>query len=230
MTSRLKHQSPVRISVGSESAGGPASQLLDNLPMLHVILESIVEDWHRAVSPYESRMAEGGESSDYVAMTAFLQLQPAFLKSLFSYVFFFVAADRAYGELYAGLNRVNILPRVDHGKPPVRSGLIERAQRIRDWSIAHFPSEKASSIDAEAAMSWTPMTISKPIDGTWNIRELTFGGFRISITDQAGNVTQSGDLEMQGLDSLHRECLAYLEAYDVMCADYLAALHRKAGA
>jgi hypothetical protein len=149
------------------------------------------------------------------------------LKCLFSYVFFFVAADRAYGVLYASLNRANkaAVVKAKHAKPPQRSALVEKAQSVRDWSIAHFPSEKASNIDAHAAMSWTPITLSKPSDGAWDLRALTFGGFRLSYTDDTGATAQSRDLELQGLDALHWECLGYLEAYDRMCCEYLANLH-----
>ena len=229
MASQLKGQSPVRISVGADLATGPHPQLLENIPILHQILESIVDDWHRAVAPYESRIRDGDESPEYVAVAAMIELQPALLKCLFSYVLFFVATDRAYGSLYSSLNRVNKLARVNHGKPPARSSSVEKGQAIRDWSIAHFPSHKASPLDAHAAMSWSPLTLGKPMHGSWKLRELTFAGFRLSHTDQAGQTVQSRDLEVQGLESLHRECLVYLEAYDQMCADYLAELHKVAG-
>ena len=202
---------------------------MSNVAIVHEILAMIVEDWHRAVAPYETRIIDGRENPNFVMGHAFLELQPAFLKSLFSYVFFFVAADQAYQAVWKSLKRLNKIARVDHGKSPRVSAVIEKARTIRDWSIAHFPSDRASPLDREAAMSWTPMTLSGPTNGDWNLKELTFGGFRLTYTDASGNVVQSRDLEVQGLDALHHSCITYLEAYDSACADFLEALHRKAG-
>ena len=74
------------------------------------------------------------------------------------------------------------------------------------------------------------MTLSKPSGGDWNLKNLTFGGFRLSQTDVQGRVVQSRDLEVEGVDDLHKACTSYLEAYDSVCFDFLEALHTKAGA
>lgn len=206
----------------------PPPQLLENLPTLHLILEEVARDWLRAVEPYAARLAAKTESADYVVSTAFIDLQPSLLKCLFSYVFFFVAADRAYGALYASLHLANRTLRVAHGKPPKTTPLVEKAHSIRNWSIAHFPSNEASDIDAHAAMSWSPMTLSKPNEGEWNLQNLTFGGFRLSYTDNDGNIVQSRDFEVQGLHDLHQECRDYLEAFDAMCVAYMNALRAAA--
>ena len=219
----------MRITVGADSAAGPPPQMLENLPVLHRILAEIVGDWHRAVEPFERRIAEGRESPDYVALQAMTELQAPLLKALFSYVLFFVAADHAYAALYAHLNRVNRIAKVKHDKPPTSSPTVEKARAIRNSSIAHFPSDEGPPIDAEAAMSWTPMTLGKATDAPWNLRELTFGGFTLSYTDSNGQVVKSRDLEVQGMDTLHRECIAYLESFDRLCADYLHDLHKFAG-
>jgi hypothetical protein len=226
MASNLKEQSPITIATGGVTRRLPAAQLFENIPTLHQVLQEVVKDWHRAVQPYGARIAEGRESTEYVVRLAFLELQPTLLKCLFSYVFFFVATDHAYAVCYAGLNRANTLAslNIKHARPPRRTPLVEKAQLIRDWSIAHFPSEKASMINAEAAMMWTPMTLSRPSDGTWDLKALTFGGFRLTYTDESGSTVQSRDIQVQGLDGLHQECLAYLETYDKICVDYLTAL------
>jgi hypothetical protein len=192
--------------------------------MLHRILEEVLRDWHRAVEPYEARVVAKTESADYVAAAAFFELEPAFLKCLFSYVLFFVAADLAYRALYTSLNNANRKFRVTHGKPPKATPLVEKAYSIRDWSIAHFPSSKASHLDSDAAMSWSPMTLSKPNEGEWNLRRLTFGGFRLTCTDKDGITAQSSDFEVQGLDDLHQECRVYLESFDAICVAYMNGL------
>jgi hypothetical protein len=225
MASNLKGQSPVTVATGGVTSL-PAVQLFENIPTLHQVLQEIVNDWHRGVQPYNARIAAGQESAEYVIGLACLELQPTLLKCLFSYVFFFVAADHAYAGFYAGLNRANELAslHVKHAKPPHHTPLVEKARLIRNWSIAHFSSAKANRIDAYAAMSWTPLTLSRPHEGPWDLKTLTFGGFRLRYTDESGRTVQSRDLQVQGLDELHQECLAYLEAYDKMCIDYLAAL------
>jgi hypothetical protein len=212
MASNLKGQSPVTIATGDVTECLPAVQLFENIPTLHQVLQEVVNDWHRGVQPYNARIAAGEESAEYVVGLALLELQPTLLKCLFSYAFFFVATERAYAGFYAGLNRANKLAslNVKHAKPLRRTPLVEKAQLIRDWSIAHFPSEKANRIDAYGAMLWAPMTLSQPNDGTWDLKTLTFGGFRLRYTDESGRTVQSRDLQVQGLDELHQECLAYL--------------------
>ncbi|HLZ30148.1 MAG TPA: hypothetical protein VKV73_22730 [Chloroflexota bacterium] len=224
MTSKLSGIGTVTITSGGSTVTAPVPQLLSNLPLLHRILEDVILDWHRAVAPYEAKMTESPHT-DSVMAVAFLELQPALLKCLFSYVMFFVAADRAYNALYASLNQANKTARVRHGKPPIATPLVEKARLIRDVSIAHFPSEKASHIDAWAGMSWQPISLSGGTGGVWNLRNLTFGSSRHRHTDSSGNVlAESQDFEVSGLDSLHHECIRYLELYDMVFLDYLTQL------
>jgi hypothetical protein len=70
---------------------------------------------------------------------------------------------------------------------------------------------------------WQPMTWGKKMDESWDVCKLTFGGGRLEVRDAAGNMTdQSVDLEVGGIPELHKECTAYLDEYDRVCADYLA--------
>jgi len=226
----LKDLRPIQLIDGDQLISGPPMQVMMNLPILHRILAMTLDDWHRAVAPYEARINGGRENPELVAGQACLELHPAFLKSLFSYVLFFIAADQAYETVWESLRRLNKVARVDSGKKPRRTPLIQKAQTIRNWSIAHFPSKWASEVDRVAAMLWIPMALSKPSGGEWDLKELTFGGFRLTHTDAEGNVTQSRDLEVQGLDALHQTCMTYLDEFDSVCANFLAALHRKEGA
>jgi hypothetical protein len=228
MASDLGSQSVILLPSNKGIRSVPSPQLLENLPMLHRILEEVLEDWHRAIEPYEVRLARSVESPDFVVVTAFAELQPVLLKCLFSYVFFFVAADSAYHTLYTSLNKANTIFRVVHGKPPKSTSLVEKARSIRNWSIAHFPSSEPSHVDSDAAMSWSPLTLSKPNDGKWDLRRLTFGGFRVSCTDKNGTRLQSQDFEVEGLDDLHRECRQYMENFDRTCVSYMNALRSAA--
>jgi hypothetical protein len=224
MASKLSGIGTVTISSGGSTVTEPAPQLLSNLPLLHSILDDVNQDWHRAVAPYEARMA-ASTNPEMVMAEAFLALQPALLKCLFSYAFFFVAADQAYAALYASLNRANMTAMVPHGRPPSPTPLVKKAHLIRDVSIAHFPSRKATPIDAWAGMSWQPMSLSSGTGGAWNLRNLTFGPGRLRVTDASGNVlAEAKDFEVSGLDTLHQECLAYLELFDTVCVDYLIQL------
>lgn len=228
MASNLGGQTLIALPMGTGTRTVPPSQLLENLPTLHRILEEVLRDWHRAVQPYEARLAAKTEPEDYVVGAAFLELQPALLKCLFSYVFFFVAADLGYRALYTSLNKANRTFKITHGKPPKATPLVEKAHSIRNSSIAHFPSSEASHIDSYAAMSWSPMTLSKPNEGEWNLRRLTFGSSRHSCTDEDGTTVQSSDFEVQGLDDLHQECRDYLESFDAMCVAYMNGLRSAA--
>ena len=200
--------------------------------MLHRILAEVVGDWLRSVKPYQEQIdsAEGGLAK-YAELTAFKELQPALLKCLFSYAFFFVATDQAYKVVYKMLDRANNLAgfKVKHGKRPKATPVVKKTRSIRNWSIGHFPSNRADPIDAYAAMSWTPMTLSTSVGGRWDLEKLTFGGFRLHGTDASGRSRQSRDFAVQGLTNLHAHCLPYLAQYDKVCAEYLCNLHDAIG-
>ena len=85
----------------------PTPQLFQNIPILHRILEEVLEDWLRAVEPYQRQIdsAEGDLAKLSAVSSGFVELQPSLLKSLFSYTFFFVAADNAYAYFYRELNQ-----------------------------------------------------------------------------------------------------------------------------
>ena len=211
----------------------PTPQLLENIPILHRILEEVVEDWMRAVEPYQRRVDEADDVSAMIwaGASGFMELQPLLLKCLFSYAFFFVSADNAYGRLYENLNQANRVSglKVKHGKPPKDTPFIEKIRLIRDISIAHFPgrpTKKVSALDAYAAMSWQPMALSWSKGGRPDLEKLAFGSGHFGVTDDSGQRIKSQDLEVPGLTIAHSQhCLPYLNQYDEMCCDYLQALH-----
>ena len=228
MASGLKDLSPV--TVGNSRL--PTPQLLSNIPMLHLILEEVVEDWLRAVKPYQKKVDDAdSESAMILAMgSGFMELQPQLLKCLFSYAFFFVATDEAYKRLYEELNQANKDPglRLQHGKPPQETPFVKKIRTIRNIAIAHFsakPSKKVSAIDAFAAMSWQPMSLGWSEGSRPDLEKLTFGSGGFSGTDDSGQSVESKDLEVPGVRAAHKHCLPYLNQYDKMCCDYLEALH-----
>lgn len=229
MTSGLTDLEPITVGDGVL----PRPLLRTNISMLHRILEEVFKDWLRAVEPYQRKVdeAENDSAMHFAAATGFIELQPLLLKCLFSYAFFFVAADNAYGHLYADLNRANkdLGLNVQHDKPPKDTPFIKKIRLIRNNAIAHFPgrpSEKWSSIDSFAAMSWQPMGLSGRTGERPKLENLTFGLGHFSGKDDSGQKIKSQDLEVTGLRIAHSQhCLPYLNQYDKMCCDYLKALH-----
>ncbi len=225
MASNLETLSP--ITVHSQTL--PSPQLFHNIPMLHWMLGEVLEDWLRAVDPYQMSVdsAKTEPAKLFAVGTGFMELQPALLKCLFAYAFFFVSADNAYGNFYRDLNRANRLSglNLQHPKPPKITPFVTKIATIRDISIAHIPSDKAAPIDAFAAMSWQPMALSHSSEGQPDLERLTFLPGRFRGTDATGQVNQSTDLEVSGIRSPHSEhCLPYLERYDKVCCEYLGAL------
>lgn len=226
MASGLTNLSP--ITVGGEDL--PTPQLFHNIPMLHRILEEVVEDWLRVVEPYQRQVDDADDDSAriFAAGTGFMELRPHFLKCLFSYIFFFVAADNAYAYFYKELNQANNASgrRLKRRDPPNKSPFVEKIRMVRNIAIAHFPSDRARPIDAFAAMDW--QTMSMP---TGHLEELTFVPGRFRGTEASGQRVESQDLEVSGLKTPHNDhCLPYLNQYDEVCCEYLqalqAALHR----
>lgn len=225
MTSKLSDLSP--LSVGGETL--PPPQLFTNIPTLHRILEEVLDDWLRVVEPYQRQLddSDGDVTQEYAVLSAFLDLQPLLLKCLFSYAFFFVSADDAYAYFYSQLNRVNGPPgpKLRHRNPPKQSAFINKIRLIRNIAIAHFPSKKVAPIDAYAAMSWEPMSLSWDRGGHPDLEKLTFGSGTLRGTDVTGKKVQSQDMEIPGIRTAHYEhCLPYLEEYDEVCCEYLGAL------
>ena len=81
MTSGLMKLSP--ITVAGKSL--PPAHLFQNIPTLHRILEEVLQDWLRAVEPYQREIdgADGEMSMRAATSTGFVELQPLLLKCLF---------------------------------------------------------------------------------------------------------------------------------------------------
>ncbi|MYD36270.1 MAG: hypothetical protein F4X20_04495 [Dehalococcoidia bacterium] len=225
MASRLTNLSHITVS----GKVFPPPQLFQNIPMLHRILEQVLEDWLRAVEPYQRQIENA--SSDSARLSAvtsgFAELQPSLLKSLFSYAFFFVAADNAYTSFYSELNRANNFSglRLKHCKPPRETSFVRKVRMIRNIAIAHFPSKEADAIDAFAAMSWQPMALSWSNESHPDLEQLTFAPGRFRGTDAFGKSIQSQDFEVPGVKTMHYgHCLPYLDHYDEVCSSYLETL------
>lgn len=208
----------------------PLPELFSKFDLLHYFLDETLEDWKRASLPYQSKIDSSSENSDFPALAAyaFLELQPIFLKCVFSYAMFFVAADSAYNLFYSQLNRANNISglHVKHKKPPKKNATIKKLKMVRDWSIVHIGSQKASEVDKLSAISWRPISWRRKSDESWDVNELTFGAFQRIRRDADGTVlAKSQDIELPGLPDLHDECKEYFEKFDEVCTEYLDMLH-----
>ena len=211
----------------------PSPLLFANIPIMHCILDEVMEDWLRVVEPYQGQIDGAvSESETLRAVTSgFMALETSFLKSLFSYAFFFVAADNAYDYFYRELDRANYLSglKLKHRKRPKVTSFIKKIRTIRNISIAHFPStearKKGRAIDAFAAASWRTMALSSSSDSRPNLEKLTFAPGRFRGTDDSGKNIESQDLEVSGIKTVHNDhCLPYLNEYDDVCCEYLHAI------
>lgn len=226
MTSKLANLSPVIVSGRTM----PPPQVLQNIPTLHWILEQVVEDWLRAVEPYQAQIDKMGSNPD-MSLTNILdglsELQAPFLKCLFSYAFFFVAADTAYTNLLRRLNRARDLSGLNPESPCPRSRepFVKMIRTIRNIAIAHISSGDTDSIDSFSAMTWNPMSLSSVSGGRPDLENLAFAPGYFRGTDASGRNVRSQDLEVSGLKTPHYgHCLPYLESYDEICCDYLKEL------
>jgi hypothetical protein len=97
--------------------------LFSNIALLWDILELVVQDWKREVTPVQAATGGATNENERVSLTtlqAFVNLQPCYLKCLFSYAMFFIALEGAYHEFHQELQALNRKPflRIKHDKPP----------------------------------------------------------------------------------------------------------------
>jgi hypothetical protein len=210
----------------------PNPQLFSNIRLLWQILQLVLEDWSREAAPLQKEVdsAQSDNQQPFHVTKALASLQPLYLKCLFSYSMFFIALEGAYGLFYEELNSINknAFFQVKHNKRPKSNAYIEKVRRIRNIAIAHIGSRKVKAVDAAAAMMWQPMTLERNCNTPWNLDAMAFGEMRLNVRDQRGNlVDQSDDFEVKGIPELDRNCRQYLDDYDHVCSDYLAAIHAK---
>jgi hypothetical protein len=201
-----------------------------NIALLWQILALTVADWRRELQPYQDAVDAAAENAVLAeSARAFSELQPYFLKTLFSYAVFVVALETAYEGFYADLNRLNEARclRVPHGKPPTRTSFMNKVRLIRNVAIAHIGSDRVSTATSIAASSWQPMSLGARIGERPNLDRITFGGLRTIITIRGGTKVESEDLEVEGISELDRHCDEYLSKYDQMCVQYLDAIHSR---
>jgi hypothetical protein len=208
--------------------------LYSNIPLLWEFLDLVVDDWNRTAEPYQNKINKSKSEKEkyYFLAKAFADLQPYFLKCLFSYVFFFVAIDKAYELLFRELNNLNkeVVFKVKHEKQPKKNDYIKKVILIRNNSIAHLGSnEKLKGLDLKAAMSWQPMTLSGSIKDICNINNMSFGSMKWRRKNNSGGIEkeQSIDLEIKGIHEIDEYCIEYLVKFDKVCASYLENLISK---
>jgi len=206
--------------------------LFSNISLLWDIIEMVVKDWKHEVTPLQASIDSASDENERLFHTlhAFSALQPLYFKCLFSYVMFFIAVENAYDRFYEQLNALNRKPflQVKHAKKPKPTAYITKVRRIRNLSIAHMLSRAASSLDSAAAAMWQPMTLGGKIGQANDLNKMTFGEMKLTLRDSAGNaIDQLADFEVKGIPEMDRLCKAYLDKYDLVCADYLSEIHAR---
>jgi len=201
----------------------PTPQLLSNIPLLYSFLYATVQDWKRVSAPYQYEIDQAPPDDHVTAARAFMELQPDFLRYLFSYCFFFVSAENAFRSLHDELKDVAGTLGLHAPDPPAATAYVRKVRTIRNMSIAHMPSNRGRPIMRTAAMDWQPLTWGKKSGDRWDVDAITFGGLVHTVRDSQGNVLdQSDDICVQGIFELHEHCIRFLNAYDAVCCDLLS--------
>ena len=209
----------------------PNPQLVSNLPLMVGFLQQVVDDWDRSCAPSQEAIAlearTCGDQMPPTALRAFSDLQPTFLKCLFSYTFFLVACERAFERVYREINLANHLSgrHVKHARMPQETPYMSKARQVRNLGIAHVGSKDNASLTESAAMSWQPLIISRQEGGLWQINRITFAGFRFERKYPDGNVEYSEDISIEGIADLHEDSTRYFQECDRVCVEYLRSLH-----
>ena len=215
----------------SWTANHPNPHLYSIIALLWNMLDLVRVDWEREVLPRQQayNLAETTNQRTILAAVAVADLQPYFLKCLFSYITFFVSLRHAYSLFYADLNRLNRLPvfQVRHPKLPRPDAYIRKVHMVRDISLVHFGSTIVPEADSAAGLLWQPMSSSGTADA-WDLGRITFRPGRVVVRDHAGAIIgESADLEINGMHELDLHCAAFLRQCDAVCADYLRALQSR---
>lgn len=231
MTSKLTDFLPLVIDAGKGSGKRlPMPELIHNFRLLHFFLEEVYCDWMRSIKPYQEKIdeAHGKSQFNYPAAEAFIEIQPLFLKNIFSYCMFFVATDLAYEKVYQQLNTANQITQtyIQHDKPPNKNRIIKNIRRVRNCSIVHMASDISDKLTSFSAINWQPLTWGKIANEKWDLNTMRFGSFRNIIRNNEGEVIEeSEDIELPGFQKTHFESIKYLERFDDICSIYLNDLH-----
>ncbi len=211
----------------------PNPSFFSNIILLREFLNLVVQDWDRAVKPYQDEIAECEDENQEIFTLARGfggALQTQFLKCLFSYVFFFVSLEGAYESFYSQLNKINEKPflRVKHQKRPKPSFYIKKVRIVRSLAIAHIGSTKGKEVDLAAAIMWQQLSIRKSAEESWDLNKMCFGGVSLHFKDIDGNVIEeSSDMEIEGIHELNTECMDYIKQFDEVCYTYLKHIHER---
>ena len=233
MPCRLDKLSPLYCSNDKNNACSiiPNPILFSNIPLLWKFLELVVKDWEIAVAPIQKAInsALSEEEKDFYFLQGFYELQPHFLKCLFSYAFFFASLDNAYNKFYAELKGLsNPSLGIKHIKNPTVPPYIYKVKKIRNISIAHMISKEKNPLDVEASTMWQPLTLERKINEERDLNKIIFGGFKVVSYDSKGNINnKSCDLEIKGIYEMDIQCKDYLDKFDKVCADYLMSIQAK---
>jgi hypothetical protein len=230
MNSRLTSVSPFAMSDTTPGGGVwsvPNAAVLVNIPVLWTILFRVIEDWLSEASRYSLPLETVPQVDKAIALVNAIEMgKPCYIQCLFSYITSFFALENGYHLVYAQLNETNrrLNLKLRHPRPPKRSALIERLWLVRNFSVAHWAGTEKRNADSIAGRSWD-LFIDKDEQKGYNISDLRFGASGVLQRDPVTGVEiSSKDRQLGPLPKMHESCTLYLQKFDDVCAEYLAAI------
>jgi hypothetical protein len=192
----------------------PDRQVLENIPVIWIMLEQVIQDWTTASRVYPS-FANVKEKAKRAVLEfeAFQRFKPRLFQCLFSYIIFFFMLENGYHFVYSELNRINreLGLRTRHNKPPERTEFINSLWKLRNFSVAHWAGTEKNISDSVAGRQWGYAF------GHTKRHEEWAGDMEHLVPLFSGMVIAS-------IPDTHARCSNYLSEFDIVCSDYLKAI------
>ena len=208
----------------------PNPFLLSDISMLHKFLDLVVEDWQRAVAPFQEKIddAKNQNQKRYQILQSYMKVKPVFLKCLFSYLFFFRSLDLAYEKAYCELEDLHLgFPFVLFGLKPKRTNYIQNIIKLRNIAITHLLSDREKNqANKLHAMNWDLNVIAIKEENSFQLIDITFQDFKSVITGPDGEKIESDLTGINGIPEMHQKCSDYLLKYNETCWNFLDGVRR----
>ncbi|MBK8901234.1 MAG: hypothetical protein IPM53_08630 [Anaerolineaceae bacterium] len=190
MVSQLANCRPLLVIINGQKYLSPMPHVLNKFNQLYQFLDLVIDDFDRALEPFQRKIDTAKNTLEGFIIYGKMEgeIIPIFLKCLFSYSFFFVAADKAYLGIEKEFNQIEDrfkIEKYSFSSAPQKSTLIENIQKVRNTSIGHiqgnqnFPAS-TSLFTRRTLLSWEPVQLaaqSNELPRLVNLR--SFGKFNL---------------------------------------------------
>lgn len=214
----------------------PTWTVFSNIPTTWRFLEFIVQDWKREKAPHQERIDASSTKEELLSNVyrAIMDFGDRFRYFVFSYAMFFYALDQAYRRCYSDLNSVNNATglRLDHAHPPRPNPYVDKVLTIRHISIVHMAKPDDASdqgtLNWALATWWSPLSLVQSLDHKPDIENMAIFPGTLVVRNESGQaLNKSTELTIRGILEIDRECMAYLNQFDSVCANYLFAIRAR---